>query len=197
MLDAAGALLPRCDEVAIAALHVFMRERLAYVLEERGFDQRNVRAVMHLPIRELSPLEALRKLQALSEFTASEQFQQLALAFKRVRNIAKTLSLEDLAKAEAAFPDIDQWITEPAERALMQEISQRAPVIAALMVVEDYRKALAEASQFEPAVSRFFKDVLVMSNDFMVSTARLRLLRRLEALILELADISQIVAEEK
>jgi glycyl-tRNA synthetase beta chain len=196
MLEAAGAPLPPCDEAASAALHVFMRERLAYVLEERGFDQRNVRAVMHAPIRELSPLEALRKLQALPEFTASEQFQQLAIAFKRVRNIAKTLSPEDLARAEAAFPDIDQWITEPAERALMQEVLQRAPVIDGLMAVEDYRKAFAEASQFEPGVRRFFDEVLVMSNDVAVRTARLRLLRRLEALILNLADISEIVPEE-
>ena len=93
----------------------------------------------------------------------------------------KALSPEEFAEAEVAFPDIDQWITEPAERALMQEIAQRTPVINGLLELEDYRKALTEAWQFEPAVRRFFDEVLVITNDFTVRTARLRLLRRLDA----------------
>ena len=59
-----------------------------------------------------------------------------------------------------------------------------------------YREAFAEAARFKPAVDRFFDDVLVMAPDPNVREGRLRLLRRLERLILQLGDISEIVPEE-
>ena len=68
-----------------------MVERLRYVLEQRGYDPRNVRAVTHSKIAELSPLTAKRKLEVLPEFTESQDFKQLAMLFKRVKNIAKNL----------------------------------------------------------------------------------------------------------
>jgi glycyl-tRNA synthetase beta chain len=58
-----------------------------------------------------------------------------------------------------------------------------------------FRRPL-EASQFEPVVARFFNEVFVMTDDPAVRRARLRLMKRLEALILELGDISEIVATE-
>ena len=49
----------------------------------------------------------------------------------------------------------------------------------------------------EGALAEFFDDVMVMTEDVKVRDARLRLLRRLEGLILQLADVSEIVPEEK
>jgi glycyl-tRNA synthetase beta subunit len=46
-------------------------------------------------------------------------------------------------------------------------------------------------------VAKFFDDVMVMADDVKLRDARLRLLRRLESLILQLADVSEIVPEEK
>lgn len=198
LLDAAGAAFPSADAAAGHALQQFMRERLAYVLEQRGYDVRNVRAVMHGPIRDLSPLEALRRLQALSEFSVSEPFQQLALAFKRVRNLARELPAERFQEEERKHPDLGALLTEPAERALYQDIVQRQPTIEGVLALgENYRAGFAEAARFEPSVRVFFDQVMVMVDDAAVRTARLRLLRRLEALILELADISEIVPEER
>jgi glycyl-tRNA synthetase beta chain len=42
-------------------------------------------------------------------------------------------------------------------------------------------------------VAKFFDDVMVMADDPAVREARLALLRRLEALILQLADVSEMV----
>ena len=61
-----------------AALQTFMLERLRFVLEQRGFDARNVRAVTHGHVGALSPLIARRKLEVLPEFTSSPDFKQLA-----------------------------------------------------------------------------------------------------------------------
>ena len=78
------------DEAARAALTAFLAERLTYVLEQRGYDVRNVRAVLAgRPLAEISPLEARRMLEVLPEFTGTPEFQQLATAFKRVKNIAE------------------------------------------------------------------------------------------------------------
>ena len=89
-------------------------------------------------------------------------------------------------------------LTEPAEIALAAEVDRLAPVVeAAVASGTGYRQAFAEAAKAGPAVAKFFDDVMVMADDPKLRDARLRLLRRLEGLILQLADVSEIVPEEK
>jgi len=135
-------------------------------------------------------VESLDNVRALPEFTSSEQFQQLATAFKRVRNIAR--ELDDAAPAG----DLRTSLREPAEIALLDELERRQPLIErAIQDSRDFKQAYSEASKFEPAVARFFNEVFVMTDDAQLRTARLRLMKRLEQLILQLGDISEIVAE--
>lgn len=179
---------------ARAALDTFMRERVASVFEQRGADVRNVRAVLG-GAAALTPLTARRRLDVLPEFTGTREFASLAQLFKRVRNIARQLPDADFRAAEAARPALDA-LREPAELALRDELARRAPVIEAAAASGDgYRKAFAEAASFAPAVATFFDDVMVMADDPAVREARLRLLRRLESLILQLADISEMVPQ--
>ena len=174
----------------------FMIERFAYVLESRGFDGRNVRAVTRgRTLGEMSPADELRKLQVLPEFTDTNEFQQLAVAFKRVRNIARELPMDRHTSLEATQAPL--VVSEPAERALLEEIGRRRQLIErAVETGEGYREAFAEAARFKATVDQFFDKVLVMAPDPTVRETRLRLLRRLETLILKLADISEIVPEE-
>ena len=168
----------------------FMTDRVRFVLEQRGYDSRNVRAVTHGDPAAVSPLVAKRKLETLPEFTESEDFKQLAGLFKRVRNIAKNL--------DVAAPELGGQLTEPAELALATEIERITPVVGkAVLTGTGYRQAFAEAAKAGPAVAKFFDDVMVMAEDAKLRDARLRLLRRLEGLILQLADVSEIVPEEK
>jgi glycyl-tRNA synthetase beta chain len=44
-------------------------------------------------------------------------------------------------------------------------------------------------------VAKFFDDILVMADDAPLRNARLALMKRLEGLILQLADVSEIVPE--
>jgi len=170
-----------------AVLRPFLLERLRYVLEQRGFDARNVRAVTHGDVDGISPLVARRKLEVLPEFASSAEFTRLATAFKRVRNIARDLpagASEDLSP-----------LTEPAEVALRDELERRQQVIESAIAAGDYRRAFGEAAKFGPAVDKFFADVFVMVEDPALRAARLALMKRLETLILRLGDISEIVAE--
>jgi len=189
-LDLRLTLADLVNTSADEAFWVFMLDRVRFVLEQRGYDARNVRAVTHSEITELSPLVAKRKLEVLPEFTESEDFKQLAVLFKRVKNIAKNL--------DASAPDLGGVLSEPAEKALASEVDRLQPVIAAAAASgTGYRKAFAEAAKTGPAVAKFFDDVMVMADDPKLRDARLRLLRRLEGLILQLADVSEIVPEEK
>jgi glycyl-tRNA synthetase beta chain len=135
-------------------------------------------------------LTAKRKLEVLPEFTESAEFRQLAILFKRVKNIAKNLA--------PAAPDLGGKLADPAEKALAAEVDRLEPLVrGAVQSGTGYRQAFAEAAKAGPTVAKFFDDVMVMTDDDKLRDARLRLLRRLEALILQLADVSEIVPEEK
>jgi glycyl-tRNA synthetase beta chain len=189
-LDLRLTLADLVPEEADDAFWSFMADRVRFVLEQRGYDPRNVRAVTHGDPAQVSPLVAKRKLEALPEFTESDDFRQLAALFKRVRNIARNL--------DASAPNLGGTLSEPSEMALGKEVDRLAPVIESTVVAgTGYRQAFAEAAKAGPAVAKFFDDVMVMTDDAKLRDARLRLLRRLEGLILQLADVSEIVPEEK
>ena len=189
-LDLRLTLADLVRDPADAAFWTFMADRVRFVLEQRGYDPRNVRAVTYGDTAAVSPLVAKRKLETLPEFTESDDFKQLAGLFKRVRNIAKNL--------DVAAPDLGGTLVEPSEMALATEVNRLAPAIeSAVKSGTGYRQAFAEAAKAGPAVAKFFDDVMVMAEDPKLRDARLRLLRRLEGLILQLADVSEIVPEEK
>ena len=169
----------------------FLLERLRYILEERGFDRRNVRAVTHQPLDAIRPLDARRKLEVLPEFTDTPDFRTLATLFKRVKNIAR-----ELADGGSPAEPFESVLTEPAERALLDELQARRSVIdAAVETGAGFREAFAEAARIGPAVDRFFNEVFVMAEDPKLRNARLGLMRKVEQVILQLADVSEIVPE--
>ena len=167
----------------------FLLERLRYLLEERGFDRRNVRAVTHQPLDEIRPLDARRKLEVLPEFTDTPDFRTLATLFKRVKNIARTPPAGDAP--EAPF---EALLSEPAERALLAELGRRrAAIDLAVEQGTGFREAFAEAAKIGPAVDRFFNEVFVMADNASLRHARLRLMQEVKQAILQLADVSEIV----
>jgi glycyl-tRNA synthetase beta chain len=181
-------------------LATFMVQRFEFVLENRGFDARNVRAITRdRAFTDIRPSDELKKLEVLPEFTDSPEFQKLAVAFKRANNILKGLPVDmEGALRHAENMGVPLEISAPAEQALLQEIENRRGVIEqAVESGERFREAFAEAARFKPAVDQFFKDVLVMDSDPQVRMNRLRLLRRLRNLILKLANISEIVPEAR
>jgi glycyl-tRNA synthetase beta chain len=200
LVDAAAAGYahgPALDGPSRAALESFLQERLAYVLEARGYDARNVRAVLAArPVADVSPLVARRMLEALPEFTGTPEFTQLATAFKRVKNIARELGDEEYVAAEAAEP-LAGRLVEPAEVALLAELDRRRPVIEqALAGGEQFRRAFAEAAGFGPAVDRFFTDVFVMVEDPALRQARLGLLAELRDTVRAIADLSSLAGPQ-
>jgi len=175
-----------------AALDAFLGDRLAYLLEQRGFDVRSVRAVMHAGTAHVSPLEARLKLEALSQLSKSEALLAVAGLLKRVKNITKGVTVAhdpQMAQTER------QALVEPSERALAEDLDRRAPVIAGAASGGDYAAAFAGISALQPTVTTFFDDVLVMAEEPALRAARLGLVARLRDLILDIADISEMAAD--
>jgi glycyl-tRNA synthetase beta chain len=187
------------DATDLQMLFTFITERYQHGLVERGFDARNVRAVVQSKAFEYLGVScALKLLTAMAGFVDSNQFLQLAESFKRVKNLAKEMDRSEFLRLEQVGPDLRASLIHPTEIALCDELEKRRPVIeGAVAACGHYERALSEASGFKPYVDKFFDDVRVKTDDPRLTEARLRLLRRLESLILKLADISEIVAEDK
>jgi glycyl-tRNA synthetase beta chain len=193
---------PWTAEAAHAAL-AFALERVRFALEQRGFGVEVVRAAT--PTGDVSPLRARRVAEAIQGIRGSEDFQALAVLFKRVKNIAPSPLRPAQARPEhspgttAEHRDgapLDRTaITEPAERALVDELDARRPRIEAAAARSDYRAAFVEIAGLRAAVDRFFTEVFVMADDVRVRHARLTLMADLRDLILHLADISEIIPQ--
>jgi glycyl-tRNA synthetase beta chain len=148
-----------------------------------------VRAVMHEGVDTLSPLTARRKLEALKEMAGSEAMLGVAALLKRAKNITKGAPV-------VMLNDVRQRLHEPAEVALAGELERRAAVVVRAREQDNYREAFAQIAQLQPAVAKFFDDVLVMTDDAPLKEARLSLVATLRDLILPIADLSEMVAEK-
>jgi glycyl-tRNA synthetase beta chain len=185
LLVEAGRAFDGADWDVDAAI-AFAQERVRYALEQRGIPGEVMRGAT-AQVADAVPLRARRVAAALHAMRGSEDFQGLAVLFKRVKNIARELTSRDALDRST--------LTEPAETALLGQLESARPRIEAASRAADYRKALAEIASLRPAVDRFFTDVFVMADDPRVRTARLTLMADLRDLILELADISEIVPQ--
>jgi len=183
---------PWTDEAAQAAL-AFAVERVRFALEQRGFAGEVVRAAT--PAGDVSPLRARRVAEAIQGMRASEDFQALAVLFKRVKNIAPLTSSGQAKEPGDDAPLDRSAIVEAAERALLDELDARRPRIEAASARSDYRVAFTEIAGLRAAVDRFFTEVFVMADDVRVRHARLKLMADLRDLILHLADISEIIPQ--
>ena len=175
------------DEALVSgdAATTFVTERVRYALEQRGFPIEVVRAATSDP--DLRPLRARRMAEALQGMRHSEDFQGLAVLFKRVKNISRELKEPAPLDREA--------LQEPGERALLDELDRRRPAIEQAAKAADYRKAFTEIAGLRAAVDRFFIEVFVMAEDARLRAARLTLMADLRDLILQFADISEIVPQ--
>jgi len=162
-------------------------ERIRFALQQRGFTPAVIRSAVSTSGTD-NPLKARRLAEALRSLEGSPDLAALAVLFKRVKNIAREL------KTEAAFER--EALQEPAEMALLADLDARRPRIAAAAAAADYQRAFTEIAGLRPAVDRFFTDVFVMADDARLRTARLKLMAELRDMVLQLADISELAADD-
>ena len=174
------------DDQAKSALFTFVRERVTYLFQERGFDVRNIRAVLHA-WPDVDVVEARLKLEALAQLSGSPELQGVATLFKRVKNITKDVP--------PVTEVLQKRLTEPAELALVNALPRLEAALSEAAGKREYRRAFTEIGALQPLVAKFFDDVLVMADEAELRNARLSLVGRLRDRILDIADISEIVTD--
>jgi glycyl-tRNA synthetase beta chain len=178
----AGGALARTPTEVAPELEGFLLERLRYVLVARGYPGDEVEAVLGAREPEAldDPHEAWVRLKALHRVRAEARsdFEALAVAFKRARNILGE-------RREEGRPD----------PALFQEEAERAldGAVAGLLSHDGgYEARLRALASLRAPVDRFFDDVLVMAEDPKLRENRLGLLARTLSLFYRIADISKL-----
>jgi glycyl-tRNA synthetase beta chain len=186
-LDSLAGVKLSGDRKAVAAQVLeFLRGRIrALWSEEHPVDL--VEAVLAAGFDDV--VDARRRLQALAEVKARPDFTPLAVAFKRVANIQEKAGAAAGAEVNTAL------LADDAERHLHAELQRVEQEVDARRAARDYPAVLRNVATLEPAVARFFDDVLVMADDPAVRANRLGLLRRVGALFQDLADFRRIQAE--
>ena len=134
-------------------------------------------------------VDARRRLEALAQVKARPDFTPLAVAFKRVANIQEKAGAGAGADVNAAL------LADDAERHLHAELLRVEQEVNARRAARDYPAVLRNVATLEPAVARFFDDVLVMAEDPGLRANRLGLLKRVGALFQDVADFRRIQAE--
>ena len=124
-----------------------------------------------------------KKMAALAEFRSRPDFQQLAVAFKRVGNIIKGLIPGNIEVA---------GFREPIEAELYRCAEAISKKALEKLAGGRYLDALVEISSLREPVDRFFNDVMVMCDDERERNNRLALLSYVSAIFSSIADFSRI-----
>lgn len=152
----------------------------AWYLDE-GVSADVIQAV--LARRPTRPSDFDARVRAVSQFRHLDSAEALASANKRVSNI--------LAKASAPIGQIDLSLcVEEAEKALAQSVLQLSLQVQPLIEQGDYVAVLNKLAELRSPVDNFFENVMVNSEDASLRQNRLAILNSLQALFLQVADIS-------
>ncbi len=170
-------------------LKAFLQERLDALLEAEGIDFDLRRAVLAAGFDDVPATFArAHALQRLRQERA-EWFRTTVIAFTRVTNILAQARQKNETVPEEVRPEVFQLETE---KALWDATETVAPRFQEFVQRQDFIAAFETLADAAPTIDRFFDEVLVMHEDPQIRHNRLALLRRVERLLLTIADFRQV-----
>ncbi len=172
--------LRAADEI-VADVCEFIRLRLVNMLTSRDFASDVVDAV--LTARFDDPVDALKRIEALSELKKRDDFEALSGAFKRVGNIIKG-GLDQAVNTGLFEAD--------SEKTLFNELAEVETQVGGAVASGNYLKALEAVASLRPAVDAFFDGVMVMVDDEAVKNNRLALLTQIARIFQDIADFGRL-----
>ncbi len=159
----------------------FIRLRFFNMLAGQGYSQDVVDAVLCASFSE--PVDALQRVRALAAMKQRDDFEALAVAFKRVVNIIKG------GVSEPVRPELLQ---AASEKALAAAVARVEGEVAQLVNRGDYAAALRAIAALRGPVDEFFEGVMVMAEEPALRTNRLALLTAVARMFQGIADFSRI-----
>lgn len=130
------------------------------------------------------PYDEFLRAKALEEFKqTSPLFYPLLEVYKRAKG--------QLGTFQNANVD-PKLLSEPAEKALFEQLMQKEHAMENSLEQKDYRAAFIVLSELQPSLASLFDNVKILSDDPAIQNNRLSLLRRIFNLFDKLLDFSKI-----
>ena len=180
-----GELVTEAD--TIDTVEHFMLERLRGLYADGGTPVDLFDAVAAVRPHDLGDFD--RRVEAVAAFRLLPEAESLAAANKRIGNILKKV------KGPVADSIDPARFEQDAERTLNEQLEQMAQTISPMGEAGDYAGILKALSGLRSSVDTFFDEVMVMADDAAVRDNRLALLANLQALFLQVADVSLLQAQ--
>jgi glycyl-tRNA synthetase beta chain len=169
-------------------LLAFFADRLKVYLRDQGARPDLVDAVFALGGDDL--LMIVKRVEALGRFLETEDGANLLTGTKRAINILRIEEKKDgVSYDQAPDPNLLKRIEEKALAKAVDEVEQAA---AAAVANEDFAAAMAAMALLRAPVDEFFESVTVNTQEPGLRENRLRLLNRVRATTLTVADFSNI-----
>jgi glycyl-tRNA synthetase beta chain len=178
----------KLPEEAAKNLLAFFADRLKVHLREQGARHDLVDAVFALGGDDL--LMIVARVDALGRFLDTEDGEHLLTGAKRAINILRIEEKKDGVAYNQA-PDAN-LLKRPEEQALAKAVDEVERAAAAAVAREDFAAAMSEMAKLRAPVDAFFDSVTVNTQEPDLRANRLRLLNRIRATTLAVADFSRI-----
>ena len=137
-------------------------------------------------VRSVSPtrlIDFAKRIHAVQQFRNLAEAESLAAGNKRIRNILKKATSDNLSVETSLF-------SESAEKTLFEQSSQLLATINEYFQERQYSEALTELATLRPAIDDFFDDVMVMDDDEKIRNNRIALLASVDEMFSMIANIS-------
>ena len=169
----------------------FFHDRLKVYLRDRGIRHDVIDACVAMDGHDDIAL-LVKRAEALSEFLASQDGENLVQGFRRANNILTQAEEKDGVEysfgADVKFAETDE------ERALFDALETHGPKIDAAMQAEDFAAAMGAMAALRAPVDAFFEAVQVNSDNEIVRRNRLNLLSQVRNTCARVADLGRIEA---
>jgi glycyl-tRNA synthetase beta chain len=164
----------------------FIATRFKFLMMEEGHNQEFINTILPCVARDV--FDGYLRLGALETQRSIEDFRRLMIGFKRVYNIAKTITEEKL---------IDSSLFEHKEEQDLYELYQaKQGAFQAEIEARRYDGAIDILVGFKETIDNYFDKVFVMVEDERVKDNRLALLTKIKNMFLKYGDFSKIRVEE-
>jgi glycyl-tRNA synthetase beta chain len=183
-----GARVQAEERERLQDLLAFFADRLKQVLRDEGKRHDLIDAVFSLGEDDLVLI--VKRVEALSDFLATEDGANLLAGYKRAANILKAEEKKDGVTYDGAPSPAK--MTEPTERALLAAIESATAEVDGALAREDFEAAMGHLAKLRAPADHFFEQVMVNTDEASVRANRLNLLAALRAAVHKVADFSKI-----
>ncbi|MCZ6677692.1 MAG: glycine--tRNA ligase subunit beta [Candidatus Poribacteria bacterium] len=160
----------------------FIKGRMEVLLATRDHTPDLIDAV--LATGEVDVIDILNRADVLADFRTQPDFERVYPALNRILRI-----LPDSLPTEIHA----HLLQDDGEKRLSELVDEADATLIRCIQERDYARLLAGLAELQPAIDRFFDEVLVMAEDVALRSNRLALLGAIAQKVYALADLTKLV----